>query len=115
MLLIKDAADLKKYLETRLRMAKLQAQDEVTKGMRYAFEESIKAVDALLQYRDMPEYRLTTANGKQMLYAENSPQQAIKLAHNDGYRIVKVEIRSSYDPTKFIEISGVISESAERR
>lgn len=60
MLMIKDLADLKKYLETRRDMAKKQTTtassvrkaeifDANQKGMVFAFEESIKAVEALME------------------------------------------------------------------
>lgn len=54
MLKIKNLVDLKKYLETRLEMAKRQRAESGTQsgrnaaGMIFAFEESIKALDALL-------------------------------------------------------------------
>lgn len=53
MLVLKDLTDLKKYLETRLAMARNQEATRDKKlgtqaiGMIYAFEESIRAVDAL--------------------------------------------------------------------
>lgn len=55
MLVIKDVADLKKYLETRLKMVERQiannGKDQNAKGQYYAFDESIKAVDALLTFQ----------------------------------------------------------------
>lgn len=53
---IVSLADLKKYLETRKEMAEKQGKTMLPgdsrgqcRGMVYAFEESIKAVEALLQ------------------------------------------------------------------
>lgn len=62
MLMIKDLADLKKYLETRKKMAQKQADlpdaNPVAKhnarGIVFGFEESIRAVDALIN-RPKPE------------------------------------------------------------
>lgn len=64
MLLIKDLTDLKKYLETRREMARGQINPKLkfpdaaaayANGMGYAYEESIKAVEALMQYQSREE------------------------------------------------------------
>jgi hypothetical protein len=64
MLVIKDAADLKKYLETRKKMIENQIvitlngpkmPNDRVNGMIYAFDEAIKAVDALLQSQQISE------------------------------------------------------------
>lgn len=59
MLVIKDLPDLLKYLETRKERAKRQAEEvgsaskmfhSNNRGMIYAYEESIRAVKALMTY-----------------------------------------------------------------
>jgi hypothetical protein len=56
MLVITSTADLKRYLETRLKFAQAQERTSDKKlgtqavGMIYAFEESIRAVNALLEH-----------------------------------------------------------------
>lgn len=47
MLIIKDLADLKMYLEIRLEMA--ERQEPKDNGMVYAFKESLQAVEALTE------------------------------------------------------------------
>lgn len=49
MLTITSPTDLKCYLETRLKMAEKQGKNQHTNGMVFAFEESIRAVDALIR------------------------------------------------------------------
>lgn len=53
MLKITSIEDLKKYLEVRREMARRQSSDYPRKdvtGMVYAFDEAIKAVEALLTH-----------------------------------------------------------------
>lgn len=51
MLLIKSSDDLRRYLEARHQMAARQGAGQHTNGMMFAFEEAIKAVDALMAYQ----------------------------------------------------------------
>jgi hypothetical protein len=64
MLMIRDTADLKKYLETRKKMVENQIvitlngpkiPNDRVNGMIYAFDEAIKAVDALLESEKISE------------------------------------------------------------
>lgn len=59
-LCIKDLADLKLYLETRMKMAQNQQQSTIkdttrVAGMVYAYSESIKAVEALMSGQQLPD------------------------------------------------------------
>jgi hypothetical protein len=50
MLVITSTADLKRYLETRLNMARNQGKTQLTVGIIYGYEQSIEAVQALLEH-----------------------------------------------------------------
>lgn len=62
MLKITSLLDLKKYYETRREMARAQVSIYPrvdSAGMVYAWDEAIKALDALIEFESQPRVELT--------------------------------------------------------